>query len=161
MVCKCWLKLTLGVLEWKCLILPFFLNYEKESLKLKPSLKLSSPWYVATSVSDSLWWTVCCHLTRMSGCHTRWAFLISHLMFKILKTKKPQKTQLVFDHSKYLGLDFFLSPVLLKGNSACIWTAVLEDSSEFYLGPAHLWLSWFWFLSEIINGLIFISYFGT
>lgn len=50
-VCWSWLWVFLS----QCPILPFFLNYGKEPLKLKISWKLSSQWFVATSVSDSLW----------------------------------------------------------------------------------------------------------
>lgn len=100
MVCKWLLKLTLGVLESKCPILSFFLNYEKESLKLKLSLKLFSPWFVTVydgQSVQSLLDRVCSHyLTRMSGCHTRWIFLISYLMFKIFfknQKKNPNNTK--------------------------------------------------------------------
>lgn len=53
--------------------------------------------------------SVCCCLTRISGWHTRWAFLISHLMFKMFKKTKQNKP--LFDHTKYFGFQFFLSRV--------------------------------------------------
>lgn len=98
-------------------------------------LPLSVTVYDGQSV-QSLLDRVCSHyLTKMSGCHTRGAFLISYLMFKIFFKnqkkskqhkkkkkkkikKKPKKTKetnkkpanpTVFDHSKYLVFQFYFN----------------------------------------------------